>query len=209
MELDEINLEMLGELPWPIKTAIILALCAIVLGAAFWFDTRSQMATLKKEQRKEIQLKQTFESKQNLAANLEAYQEQLKQIKKSFGELLRQLPEKTEVPGLLEDISKVGTASGLHFTLFKPSKEDRKEFYVELPIEISVTGTYHQLGVFVSHVAALPRIVTLNNFTIVGITHKKTKDENNFVRGEELQMDITAKTYRYSDEHESETQSDK
>lgn len=205
MDLDELNLETIGTLPWSIKAIIIVVVCIIVMGLAFWFDTKAQIKVLKKEQKKEISLRQTFETKQHLAANLKKYEHQLKQIKRSFGKLLKQLPEKTEVPGLLEDISKVGTASGLHFTLFKPLSEERKEFYVELPIQIGVTGTYHQLGIFVSHVAALPRIVTLNDFNIIEIKKKSKKGKvDTFTRGETLQMNITAKTYRYAGDDEGE-----
>ncbi len=202
MDLDELSFDNIGTFPWTVKAVIISLLCVAVIGLAFWFDTRAQLKVLKKEQKKERTHRQKFEKKSHQASNLEEYKKQLIEIKKSFGELLRRLPEETEVPGLLEDISKVGTASGLHFLLFKPLAEKKKEFYVTLPIKIEVVGTYHQFGVFVSQVAALPRIVTLGDFKITPYNAKKgsgTKKGNKAsgTSGERLLMSITAKTYRY------------
>ena len=145
---------------------------------------------LEKAESKELELRQTFEAKAKKAANLAAYEQQLDEMKESFGAMLRQLPNKTEVAELLVDISQTGLASGLEFELFKPQTEVPKEFYAELPISIRVKGNYHEFGNFISGVAALPRIVTVHDI--------------NMQPGEdgELTMDMLAKTYRYMDEEE-------
>jgi type IV pilus assembly protein PilO len=143
---------------------------------------------------KESELRQTFEVKAKKAANLAAYEQQLSEMKESFGAMLRQLPNKTEVADLLVDISQTGLASGLEFELFKPQAEVPKEFYAELPISIRVKGTYHEFGNFVSGVAALPRIVTVHDINI-----EPDKDQDG-----ELTMDILAKTYRYMDDDEQQ-----
>lgn len=175
---------------WPgiAKAIAIIAVCVAVLGAGYWFHTKHQLAELERSKAKEPELKQTFETKQNKAANLEAYRQQKVEMEQSFGAMLRQLPSKTEVAELLVDISQAGIANGLNFELFKPAGEVPIEFYEELPIKIRVTGSYHEFGQFVSDVAALPRIVTLDNFSIKG------SDNSN------LAMEVTAKTYRYIDD---------
>ncbi len=141
---------------------------------------------------KEQELKTVFEKKAKLAVNLEAYEKQLEEMRESFGAMLRQLPNKTEVADLLVDVSQTGLASGLEFELFKPQAEVPREFYAELPISIKVTGDYHEFGDFVSGVAALPRIVTLHN---VNISRRDAKSGN-------LVMNLTAKTYRYLEDEE-------
>jgi len=165
-----------------------------VLGLGYWFDIKDQGIRLEKAEQKEMQLRQTFEAKAGKAANLVAYEQQLEEMKASFGAMLRQLPNKTEVAELLVDISQTGLAAGLEFKLFKPQNEVPKEFYAELPISISVKGDYHEFGTFISGVAALPRIVTVHNINM-------TPGENG-----ELTMDILAKTYRYMDEEEGGAQ---
>ncbi|MBN4078611.1 type 4a pilus biogenesis protein PilO [Gammaproteobacteria bacterium AH-315-C21] len=178
---------------WPTvaKVIAIIAVCAAVLGAGYWFDTQHQLAELGRAKAKEPELKQAFEVKQNKAANLDAYRAQKVEMEQSFGAMLRQLPSKTEVAELLVDISQAGIANGLDFELFKPADEVPIEFYEELPIKIRVTGSYHEFGQFVSDVAALPRIVTLDNFSIKG-------------SGDNLAMEVTAKTYRYIDDQGEE-----
>ncbi|NOX26715.1 MAG: type 4a pilus biogenesis protein PilO [Gammaproteobacteria bacterium] len=187
---DLANLDFSDVSGWPgiAKAIAIIAVCVAVLGAGYWFDTQHQLAELERSKAKEPELKQTFERKQNKAANLDAYREQKVEMEQSFGAMLRQLPSKTEVAELLVDISQAGIANGLNFELFKPAGEVPIEFYEELPIKIRVTGSYHEFGQFVSDVAALPRIVTLDNFSIKG------GDDNN------LTMEVTAKTYRYIDD---------
>jgi len=140
-------------------------------------------------EREEITLKKDFEKKQAKAANLDAYREQLEEMRQSFGAMLRQLPDKTEVASLLVDVSQTGLAAGLEFELFRPQPENKKEFYAELPINIRVLGEYHQFGQFVSGLAALPRIVTVHDVTI-----EPQKD------GKKLVMAAIAKTYRYLEE---------
>nr|WP_320416311.1 type 4a pilus biogenesis protein PilO [Candidatus Reidiella endopervernicosa] len=136
-----------------------------------------------------MDLKKAFEFKQRKAANLDAYKEQLAEMERTFGALLRQLPNKAEIADLLVDISQTGLASGLEFELFKPTAERNKEFYVEHPINLKVIGQYHEFGEFASGIAALPRIVTLHD---IGISPHKSKDM--------LVMTARAKTYRYLEE---------
>lgn len=182
----------IGSWPLAARIVVILLLCAVLLFAGYYLDTSDQLATLDRAQSKEKSLKQTFENKQEKAKNLDAYRAQMKEMERSFGALLQQLPGKTEVPGLLDDITRVGIQSGLVFELFKPGKETPKDFYAELPIAIRVKGTYHQFGNFVSGTAALPRIVTLHDFKITA--SKKDSDS--------LTMVATAKTYRYLEQSE-------
>lgn len=188
-DINELDFKNIGGWPTPAKIGLIVILSVAILGAGYWFDTQHQLQALKDAQAKELELKQTFESKQAKAVNLEAYTVQLQEMKKTFGAMLRQLPSKAEVADLLVDISQTGLASGLEFELFSPKTEIPKDFYAELPISIRVTGGYHELGAFVSGVAALPRIVTLHD---TSITHPEKADK--------LVMEVTAKTYRYLDE---------
>ena len=196
IDLDPQNI---GNWPGALKGLVILVLCAVLLGAGYWFDTKEQLVRLAKAQEKEIQLKDQFEVKQRKAANLEPLREQLKEMKESFGNLLRLLPNKTEIEGLLVDISQSGLAAGLEFELFKPSKEQLEEFYAIQPITIRVTGSYHEFGNFVSSVAALPRIVTQHDVNIAPVAKG-----GNAVGGQDLIMSMVAKTYRYLEEEEIE-----
>ena len=143
----------------------------------------------------EEELKQEFASKQAKAANLDAYRAQLEEMRRSFGAMLRQLPEQTEIDALLIDISQAGLAAGLEQDAFVPQGENAKEFYAEVPIKIRLSGTYHQFGEFASSVAALPRIVTLHDISIRRNSNKGTPGA-----GDTLTMDVTAKTYRYLEE---------
>ena len=190
LSLDPSNI---GSWPLAARVIVILLLCGTILFAGYYLDTSDQLLVLEKSQAKEETLKQTFVTKQGKAKNLAAYKEQMIEMERSFGTLLKQLPGKTEVPGLLDDISRVGIQSGLVFEYFKPEAEAPKGFYAELPIGIRVKGNYHQFGNFVSGTAALPRIVTLHNFTI-----SKGKDKNSDV----MTMIATAKTYRYIEKSE-------
>jgi len=192
IDFNDLDINNIGSWPMPVKAVIIVIVCAAALAAGYFLDIKKQQTSLERAERQEITLKQDFETKQAKAVNLEAYQQQMSEMKESFGAMLRQLPSKTEVEHLLVDISQTGLASGIEFKLFKPEKEQFTEFYAELPIKISMTGSYHQFGSFVSGVAALPRIVTLHNIVIKG-----GKDST-----ASLTMDLTAKTYRYLDENE-------
>ena len=196
LDLDPNNI---GNWPGPLKGIVILILCAGLLFAGYWFDTKDQLVTLEDAQKKEVELKRVFEFKQKKAANLDALREQLKEMKESFGDLLRLLPNKTEIEGLLVDISQSGLAAGLEFELFKPGAEQVAEFYAIQPISIRVTGTYHEFGNFVSTVAALPRIVTQHDISIVPRNKGGVGGGN-----AELVMDMVAKTYRYLEEEEIE-----
>ena len=192
-DLNNLNLDPNNIGSWPIaaRAIVILLLCGAILFAGYYLDTSDQIIVLEKAQAKEVTLKQTFVTKQGKAKNLAAYREQMVEMERSFGTLLQQLPGKTEVPGLLDDISRIGIQSGLVFEYFKPGAETPKGFYAELPIQIRVKGSYHQFGNFVSGTAALPRIVTLHDFSI-----KKGKGSDT------MTMVATAKTYRYLEKSE-------
>lgn len=188
-QLQNLDPKDIGNWPIAIKGGAIAILCAVVLAAGFWFDTRNQMEELKQAQKKEEILKADFEQKQHKAANLEIYKQQMEEMKRSFGTMLRQLPSKTEIAELLVDISQTGLTNGLEFELFKPEDETPADFYAVLPIKIKVSGDYHEFGKFVSDVAVLPRIVTLHDINIT-----PAKDNKDLV------MEVTAKTYRYLEE---------
>ncbi len=204
MTLDDLNnltLENVGEWPAPVKAAAALLLMAAIVGAGWYFDIQNQRDTLAREENKETELMQSLETKQRKAANLDALKIQMQEIQQSFGDMLRQLPNKTEVAGLLVDISQTGLAAGLEFELFKPEKERPSEFYAELPIKISVIGGYHQFGEFISGVAALPRIVTTHDIDI------SRKGGGKDAPSDVLKMEAIAKTYRALDEEEFEEES--
>lgn len=194
-ELNELDLSNIGVWPTPVKLVVVLIACMLVGAGGYYLDTKKQLAQLAVVEKKEIQLRRDFEEKQAKAANLEAYRKQLDEMKQSFGAMLRQLPNKTEVAELLVDVSQTGLASGLEFELFKPQGEIPREFYAELPIQLRVTGRYHEFGNFISGLAALPRIVTIHDIKI-----SKGRDE----AGRGLVLEATAKTYRYLDEGEAQ-----
>lgn len=198
MNLSEINLNDLdlnNIANWPLAARIfvIVLIAAAVIGLGYWFDIKDQQLRLEQAERQETELKSEFETKARKAANLEAYEQQLEEMRQSFGAMLRQLPNKTEVADLLVDVSQTGLASGLEFDLFKPEAEVPREFYAELPISIKVRGSYHEFGAFVSGVAALPRIVTIHDIAILPPKEAGSSD---------LTMELVAKTYRYLDEDE-------
>ena len=181
---------------WPLAIrAGAVGLCFVVLTVvlAYVFVWDEQVPELQKHEETEQALRSEFKTKHAKAVNLAVYKQQLQDIERSFGALLRQLPGKTEVPNLLVDISQTGLSAGLEEKLFQPQAEQKKDFYAELPIRISLTGSYHQFGEFVSGIAALPRIVTLHDIEI----KSATKDAY-----DQLTLDLTAKTYRYLDEDE-------
>jgi type IV pilus assembly protein PilO len=183
-----------GRWPLPFRAgAVILAFVALSIALVYFFVWGAQRPELQQRQAEEEKLRQEFKDKHSKAVNLEVYKQQLKDIERSFGALLRQLPGKTEVPSLLVDISQTGLAAGLQEKLFQPEAEQRKEFYAEKPIKIRLTGSYHQFGEFVSGIAALPRIVTLDDISI------KPDGKDAY---DQLSMELTAKTYRYLDEDE-------
>lgn len=182
---------------WPLQFrlgAIALIFVVAVGLCAYLIAIKDQKPVLEQARAEEQNLLSTLEQKSRKAANLEAYKEQLKEMERSFGAMLRQLPNKTEVPNLLVDISQTGLAAGLDEKLFQPSAESKRDFYAELPIKIRLTGSYHAIGNFVSGIAALPRIVTLHDIQVGPASDKGAADQ--------LQLDITAKTYRYLDDEE-------
>ena len=181
---------------WPLAVrAGAVGLCFAVLAAVliYMFVWQSERPDLARYQDEEQKLRGEFKQKHQKAVNLKVYKDQLNDIERSFGALLRQLPGKTEVPNLLVDISQTGLAAGLQEKLFEPGTEIKRDFYAELPIKIELTGSYHQFGQFVSGIAALPRIVTLHNIQI------KPASKDSY---DQLTLDLTAKTYRYLDEEE-------
>jgi len=196
-----------GNWPLPVKAVAILIICCAVGFAGYWFDTKDQLSTLDSAKAHEKELKTEFETKQAVAANLNDYRKQMKEMEKTFGALLLQLPSKTEVAELLVDVSREGLKAGLEFELFKPGAETVKEFYAEYPISIRVIGTYHQFGNFASGIAALPRIVTLHNFSIA--LQKKTTKSKTSGAATTLIMDATANTYRYLDQEELDAKNKK
>jgi type IV pilus assembly protein PilO len=193
MTLDDIrrlNIRDAGNWPLLPKIMILGLLFLLILLAGGFFDWRDQIEELDKAQDTETKLKEAYASKKAKAVNLELYVQQLKEIEQSFGALLKQLPNKSEMDALLTDVNQAGLGRGLQFELFRPATTEKMaEFYAELPISIRVTGTYHDMGAFASDVAQLPRIVTLND---VGIVNDKGT----------LTMEATAKTFRYLDEEE-------
>ncbi|MDH3275826.1 MAG: type 4a pilus biogenesis protein PilO [Gammaproteobacteria bacterium] len=191
-ELQSLDVNDVGRWPLPFRIGVIVIVFAVVLGLGiYWFIIQDKAPQLSRVQEEEQQLRVTFENKQRKAANYDAYKAQLSQIEQSFGTMLRQLPGKTEIPSLIVDISQTGLAAGLQEKLFVPQGEIPRDFYAEKPIKIRLTGGYHEIGNFVSGIAALPRIVTLHNINIT------KEDKNKF---DSLSIEVTAKTYRYLDE---------
>jgi type IV pilus assembly protein PilO len=181
-----------GRWPLPFRVAGVVLVFAAVVGAGVWyFVIKADVPTLKNAQAEELTLRASFESKQRLAANFDAYKAQLEEIDERFGSMLRQLPSATEIPNLIDDIGQTGLAAGLDPKQFTPAAEVQRDFYVEVPIKLRYTGSYHALAEFVSDIAALSRIVTIHDVKISPVS-RDTFDE--------LTMEATAKTYKYVDE---------
>ena len=182
-----------GRWPLPLRIgAIAVVFVAVVAFGVYLFVIKEEMPRLESAQNEEQTLRLQFEDRQRQAANFDAYRAQLAEIERDFGAMLRQLPGKTEVPSLLVDISQTGVGAGLDEVLWQPQGEIQKDFYAELPIKLRYTGSYHELGNFVSGIAALPRIVTLHDIQI------RPVGDGTF---DNLTLDVTAKTYRYLDEN--------
>lgn len=188
-DVNSLDFDNVGSWPIPIKLFIWALLIGLVLAAGYYYHIEELQAQLAKVEAQEVELKKDFEKKAFQAANLDAYRQQMVEMEESFGALVSQLPSDTEVPGLLEDITNKGLLNGLDISSIDLQAETAREFYVELPIAISATGSYHDLGAFISGMAGLPRIVTLHDFTI----SSSGNDANH------LSMNIVAKTYRYKD----------
>ena len=189
-DINDLDFENIGNWPVPVKLFIWVLIVSIVLAAGYYYHIEGLQVTLANEEKREQQLKKEFEKKAFQAANLDAYRKQLAEMEETFGALVSQLPSDTEVPGLLEDITNKGLLNGLNIATIDLQPERAREFYVELPIKIVASGSYHDLGAFVSGLAGLPRIVTLHDFNI-------SAPRGN---ANHLSMSITAKTYRYRDE---------
>ncbi|MEB0224897.1 type 4a pilus biogenesis protein PilO [Pseudomonas sp. 10S4] len=190
IDINDLDTNNMGSWPPAIKALAGILLMVMVLGLGYYFYISDLEDQLDLKRTEELTLKDQFASKASMAANLELYTQQMKEMENSFGVLLRQLPSDTEVPGLLEDITRTGLGSGLEFEEIKLLPEVTQQFYIELPIQITVTGAYHDLATFVSGVAGLPRIVTLHDFDLAPANPEG---------GAKLRMSILAKTYRYND----------
>lgn len=193
MTLDDVrrlNIREAGNWPLLPKIVVLGLILVVIVVAGGLLDWRDQLDALDRVQAEEVKLRESYASKKAKAVNLELYVQQLREIEQSFGALLKQLPNKSEMDALLTDINQAGLGRGLQFELFKPATQERlAEFYAELPISVKVTGTYHDMGAFASDVAQLPRIVTLNDVVI-------SNDKGTLI------MDAVAKTFRYLDEDE-------
>ncbi|NMP30474.1 type 4a pilus biogenesis protein PilO [Thalassotalea sp. M1531] len=188
-QFDNLELDNLGE--WPIAAKVVLTIFAaiVIAGLSYVGLVSDKLTRLDRVKAEEITLKQEFESKYHVAANLELFQQQMAEAENIFANQLRSLPESHETPGLLDDITFVGTTSGLDFVKLNWQPEITKEIYIELPIDIEVIGAYHEFGGFVSKIAGLPRIVTLHDFTI----------DIAQLSSETLNLKLQAKTYRYQE----------
>ena len=198
-KIDGEDFKRIGTAPAALRVLLVIAACAAVVGAMYWYMVLPQFDRLAQVERQELTLRSTFDSEQSKAANRTAYVEQLAEMKKTFNVMLRQLPNKTDIESLLVDLSQTSVASGLEVEYFKPENEVPREFYAEYPIKISVTGQYHQFGQFVSGLAALPRIVTLSGIDIAELDKGAALERGTTGR---LRMDLVATTYRYLDEGE-------
>ncbi len=188
--VNDLDFDNVGSWPTPIKVIIWVLLLALVLAAGYYYHVKDLETRLASVEAQELKLREDYEKKAFQAANLDAYRQQMADMEESFGALISQLPSDTEVPGLLEDITNKGELNGLKVASIDLKRELSKEFYVELPISIVASGSYHDLGAFISGMAGLPRIVTLHDFSI---KMPGTQDAN------DLNMSIIAKTYRYKD----------
>ena len=195
-DLQNIDINDIPSWPLPIKLVAIFIVCAAILTSGFFFLISGQLDKWDKEKRTEQKLKESYLGKKAIAVNLPAYRQQMEDMERTFDSLRRQLPSKTEIPDILVDITQAGLGRGLQFSLFDPGNEAKKDFYAELPIRLVVKGSYHELAMFISDIAALPRIVTIGNIRIKG-------------KAPRLTMSAIAKTYRSLEISESSTQTGK
>lgn len=197
MKLDDFNnidIKNAGSLPVPVKLVLLGILFLIIVGLGYWFLWSPEIDAYDQAQAKEQELRQTFLIKKAQAVKIDAYRQQMIDIEKTFGALLKQLPDKSQMDGLLTDINQAGLGRGLEFELFKPGQEVVADFYAEMPIQIKIKGNYHDMGAFATDISKLSRIVTLNDLSIAPM-NKDAKDSV-------LEMEAVAKTYRYLDSSE-------
>ena len=197
MKLDDfsnIDFKNAGSLPMPVKLVLLSFLFLVLIGLGYWFLWSPQIDEFDQAESKEQELRQVFLTKKGQAVKIEAYKQQMVDIEKTFGALLKQLPDKSQMDGLLTDINQAGLGRGLEFELFKPGQESIADFYAEMPIQIKIKGSYHDVGAFATDISKLSRIVTLNDMVIAPL-NKDTKDSL-------LVLEAVAKTYRYLDSSE-------
>ena len=189
-ELRNLNLRNVGNWPMLPKVLMLLGIVAVIVALGYFLDWKEQWETLEVAQAEEGKLKTQYAEKKAKAINFELYVQQLNEVEQSFGALVKQLPNRSEIDALLTDINQAGLGRGLQFELFRPAAQEKMaEFYAELPIRLRITGTYHDMGAFASDIAQLPRIVTLTDLAI-------SNEKGNLV------LDADAKTFRYLDEEE-------
>ncbi len=193
-DFNNIDFKNAGSLPMPVKLVLLGFLFLILVGLGYWFLWNPQIDEFNQAETKEQELRQVFATKKGQAIKIEAYKQQMIDIEKTFGALLKQLPDKSQMDGLLTDINQAGLGRGLEFELFKPGQETVADFYAEMPIQIRIKGSYHDVGAFATDISKLSRIVTLNDMAIAPLN----KDSKDGV----LIMDAVAKTYRYLDSSE-------
>jgi len=196
-DFNRIDLKNLGSLPFPVKAVLLGSLMALLVGAGYWFLWQPALDELTQAKEKETQLRDVFLSKKKEAVNLPAYKQQMLDIERTFGALLRQLPNKSQMDGLLTDINQAGLERGLEFELFKPGQEKAAEFYAEMPISLKVTGSYYDLGAFAVGISKLSRIVTLNDLKIL-----PSAGAGKDAKEGQLSVEAVAKTFRYLDASE-------
>lgn len=196
----------IGSWPLPGKIFVIVAVMLVVLGLGYYLDTSGQVSQLDSERNKETQLLEEFKTKYKKAVNLQAYRDQMAEMQQTFKGLLQQLPRNTEIPGLLDEISYAATGAGVELISHKYLDEVKQEFYIEKPIQILATGSYHQIADFVSRVSGLPRIVTLHDFKIEPASSSANRRGSQPDSGgaERLSFSVLAKTYRYESEDEQQ-----
>ena len=201
-DLNHIDLKQAGNLPSAVKAVLLATLFLLIVFLGYYLLWSSAWDSLDEAKAKEQQLRSVYTNKKSIAINLARYQQQMADIEISFGAMLKQLPDRSQMDGLLTDINQAGLGRGLEFELFKPGQETQAEFYAQMPISIKVQGTYHELGAFATDISKLSRIVTLNDLVITNPNKAAGKDAKAKSGDVILSMEAVAKTYRYLDADE-------
>lgn len=201
-DFNNIDIKNAGSLPVPVKAVLLTAMFLLIFLLGYYFLWSPALESLDNAKAKELELRQVFIDKKTQAINLAGYKQQMIDIEKTFGALLKQLPDKSQMDGLLTDINQAGLSRDLEFELFKPGQETQAEFYAEMPISIKVLGTYHNLGAFATDISKLSRIVTLNEISVTTLNKEPNKDIRANAADAVLVMEAIAKTYRYLDADE-------